>query len=44
MFRIERRETRNRGKEIGSKNKQQATLMLMDFLTDGCHEDHKETN
>jgi len=39
MSRIERRETRNRKREIGSKNKQQATLMLMDLLTDGCHED-----
>ena len=42
----ERRETRKRRKEIGSKNKHQATLklMLMDLLTDGCNEEYKETN
>ena len=36
----ERRETRKRRKEIGSKNKHQATLMLMDLLTDGCNEEY----
>ena len=40
----ERSETRKRRKEIGSKNKHQATLMLMDLLTDGCNEEYKETN
>ena len=40
----ERRETRKRRKEIGSKNKHQATLMLIDLLTDGYNEEYKETN